>query len=289
MANLPNGTSNSNNGSYAPNGLAANGQINGNILPSAGHYADMQTLMASMETLSGWLQQNREEWAQLQEGLGRVERLHPGTLSAAGIEHLGGEGIANGGGGEVQAAAAPRSTDDDGGERPTLMGLQTQLSASHSRISDLESQLRSQETLQTLYESTLTDATDRIRQYCFAQQSYITSLHSHYLGLLEQSREEVVEAQLVHQGWQEGLGRLSGMVREALKSSEDGALPYVGEIRGLRDENRRLRKMVGWSEPPDSEDETEEREGYGQRRRERARASQGSNEAVRGDEGGGGG
>ncbi|KAK3628443.1 hypothetical protein LTR56_018598 [Elasticomyces elasticus] len=285
MANLPNGTSN--NGTYAP--LAApNGQtnMNGNILPSAGHYADMQTLMASMETLSGWLQQNREEWAQLQEGLGRVERLHPGTLSAAGIEHVG---VANGDGGEVQQAVAPRSTDDDG-ERPTLTALQTQLSASHSRISSLESQLRSQETLQTLYESTLTDATDRIRQYCFSQQSYITSLHSHYLGLLEQSREEVVEAQLVHQGWQEGLGRLSGMVREALRSSEEAGLPWVGEVRGLREENRRLRKMVGWSEPePSSEEEGEEREGYGQRRRERGRASQGSNEAVRGDEGGGGG
>ncbi|KAK4896095.1 hypothetical protein LTR27_005952 [Elasticomyces elasticus] len=287
MANLSNGSSN--NGTYAP--LAApNGQanMNGNILPSAGHYADMQTLMASMETLSGWLQQNREEWAQLQEGLGRVERLHPGTLSAAGIEHLGGEGSASLNGGEVQQAAAPRPTDDND-QRPTLTALQTQLSASHSRISSLESQLRSQETLQTLYESTLTDATDRIRQYCFAQQSYITSLHSHYLGLLEQSREEVVEAQLVHQGWQEGLGRLSGMVREALRSSEEAGLPWVGEVKGLREENRRLRKMVGWSEPPDSEDETEEREGYGQQRRERGRASQGSNEAVRGDEGGGGG
>ncbi|KAK5745796.1 hypothetical protein LTR17_001298 [Elasticomyces elasticus] len=285
MANLPNGSSN-NGGSYAPNGATTNGQanMNGNILPSAGHYADMQTLMASMETLSGWLQQNREEWAQLQEGLGRVERLHPGTLSAAGIEHVA---VTNGDG-EVQAAAA-RSTTDDNDERPTLTALQTQLSASHSRISSLESQLRSQETLQTLYESTLTDATDRIRQYCFAQQSYITSLHSHYLGLLEDSRQEVVEAQLVHQGWQEGLGRLSGMVREALRSSEEGALPWVGEVKGLREENRRLRKMVGWSELPDSEDETEEREGYGQRRRERGRASQGSNEAVRGDEGGGGG
>ncbi|KAK5746929.1 hypothetical protein LTR17_000560 [Elasticomyces elasticus] len=288
MANLANGTSN--NGTYAPLS-APNGQanMNGNILPSAGHYADMQTVMASMETLSGWLQQNREEWAQLQEGLGRVERLHPGTLSAAGIEHVG---VTNGDGDtrvEGQGhAAAVRSTTDDNDERPTLTALQAQLSASHSRISSLESQLRSQETLQTLYESTLTDATDRIRQYCFAQQSYITSLHSHYLGLLEQSREEVVEAQLVHQGWQEGLGRLSGMVREALRSSEEGALPWVGEVKGLREENRRLRKMVGWSEPePDSQ--SEEHEGYGQRRRERGRASQGSNEAVRGDEGGGGG
>lgn len=55
--------------------------VNGVIMPSAGHYPDMQTLMQNMETLSGWLQQNREEWEQVQEGLGRVERL---SVSCAG-------------------------------------------------------------------------------------------------------------------------------------------------------------------------------------------------------------
>lgn len=49
-------------------------------MPAAGHYQDMQTMMQQMETLSGWLQQNREEWNQLQESLARVERLS-GRLS----------------------------------------------------------------------------------------------------------------------------------------------------------------------------------------------------------------
>lgn len=49
--------------------------VNGNIMPSAGHYADMQTLMQNMENLSGWLHQNREEWSQVQDGLARVERM----------------------------------------------------------------------------------------------------------------------------------------------------------------------------------------------------------------------
>ena len=52
--------------------------MNGNMLPSAGHYSDMQTLMQNMETLSGWLEQNRQEWMQVQEGLSRVERLQVG-------------------------------------------------------------------------------------------------------------------------------------------------------------------------------------------------------------------
>ena len=59
------------------NGLGAGGYngVNGSIMPSAGHYSDMQTLMQNMETLSGWLQQNREDWQSVQEGLGRVEQL----------------------------------------------------------------------------------------------------------------------------------------------------------------------------------------------------------------------
>ena len=49
--------------------------MNGGIMPSAGHYSDMQTLMQNMESLSGWLEQNRQEWAQVQDGIARVERL----------------------------------------------------------------------------------------------------------------------------------------------------------------------------------------------------------------------
>ena len=54
---------------------AYNGMMNGSAMPPAGHYSDMQALMSSVESLSGWLQQNREEWNQIQEGLARVERL----------------------------------------------------------------------------------------------------------------------------------------------------------------------------------------------------------------------
>lgn len=68
MAN-PNGIGNAANaGMYA-------GGMNGAIMPSAGHYSDMQTLMQNMETLAGWLQQNREDFNQVQDGLTRVERM----------------------------------------------------------------------------------------------------------------------------------------------------------------------------------------------------------------------
>ena len=64
---------------YANNGGA--GAVNGSIMPSAGHFADMQTLMQNMETLSGWLQQNREEWMGLRDGLERVERIQGRDVS----------------------------------------------------------------------------------------------------------------------------------------------------------------------------------------------------------------
>lgn len=67
--------------------------MNGSIMPSAGHYSDMQTLMQNMESLSGWLEQNRQDWGQVQEGIARVERLQVGhrrciwTVELALIDH----------------------------------------------------------------------------------------------------------------------------------------------------------------------------------------------------------
>lgn len=68
----------------APNGLGGAGNasmyagMNGQVLPSAGHYADMQTLFQNMEQLGGWLAQNREDWHIVQEGLAKVEKLRVG-------------------------------------------------------------------------------------------------------------------------------------------------------------------------------------------------------------------
>lgn len=56
-------------------GAAIYGGMNGAIMPSAGHYSDMQALMQNMEQLSGWLEQNRQDWSAVQDGLARVERL----------------------------------------------------------------------------------------------------------------------------------------------------------------------------------------------------------------------
>ncbi|RMY75947.1 hypothetical protein D0863_02246 [Hortaea werneckii] len=242
-----------------PNGLGANANaamyngVNGSIMPSAGHYSDMQTLMQNMETLSGWLQQNREEWSQLQEGLSRVERMgvqNGGSLPGAREgEQLNGDAEAH-----------------DPDQPPTTTQLSTALSAAQARIAHLESTLNTHSTLQTLYEETLSDATDRIRQYAFEQQQHTIALHKHYTTLLSQSRNETIEAQLTHQAWQGHMERLSEGVREAMRARAEEKRPWLGRIQGLKEENRVLRKMVGW-EPlaEDSEDEEESGQGVGQR------------------------
>jgi len=53
-------------------------------------------------------------------------------------------------------------------------------------------------------------------------------------------------------------------VREAYKSAEEGSRSLKAKVRGLREENRVLRKMVGWDPPPDdSEDDDEKGSGDG--------------------------
>lgn len=71
------------NGPYTalPSNAAA---VSAPALPNhAGHYADIQTLMQNLDLLSGWLQQNREDFDGLREALRHVEgmggRLHTTT------------------------------------------------------------------------------------------------------------------------------------------------------------------------------------------------------------------
>lgn len=261
-----------NNGMGAGNAAMYTG-MNGSIMPSAGHYADMQTLMQNMETLSGWLQQNREEWTQLQDGLSRVERMQD-RLPREEMPQQNGDAA-----GMIRALLFARIyllrltslAHDDG---PTTTQLSAALSAAQTRISHLESTLNTHAHLQTLYEETLADATERIRQYTFEQQQHTLALHKHYTHLLSESRNETIEAQLTHQAWQGHMGRLSEGLREAMKAREEERRPWLGRIKGLKEENRVLRRMAGWEAVEDSDDE-EEMEAEAEARRGRVSVSSG--------------
>ncbi|WPH02570.1 Hypothetical protein R9X50_00543500 [Acrodontium crateriforme] len=213
--------------------------VNGNIMPSAGHYSDMQTLMQNMDTLSGWLEQNRQEWLSLQDTLARVEKQQGRPLLDGPVPNGDGQ-----------------TSEQD--SKPTYFQLETALANSQTRNGSLERTYQDQLRLQQLYEDTLSEATERIRQYCFEQQQHVIALHQHYTSLLSQSRNETIEAQLTHQAWQAGLQRVSEGMRQALVSREEEGRPWKKRIAALKEENRILRAKVGWDPPVDSEDESDE-------------------------------
>jgi hypothetical protein len=250
----PNGGGAAPGGPYATTNGGGGGGEAQVAYAKAGHYADVQTLMEQMDMLSTWLARNREEWGAVREGLGRVERGR-----ASGLLPLGQAVQVNGEGGEDGKEAT--------GTQPTVSQLQNQLADREAELTTLKESLQTYHNLQTLYEETLSDATERIRTYIFQQQSHIISLHQHYTALLAQSRNETIEAQLVHQGWQAGLQKLSAELRQAYNAREEervkGDRPLVGRVRGLKEENRVLRKMVGWEVPPDSDEEEGEDDGRG--------------------------
>lgn len=239
----------------------ATGGLNG--MPSAGHYSDMQTLMQNMETLSGWLQQNREDFLSVQEGLEQVERRN--ARYPAGLPSLPAvNGEASG-----QSAADPSA--------PTITSLQRSLDAANNRIAAYEKANEEHNRLQAAYEDTLTEATERIRNYVFQQNDYITSIHKHYTHLLQESRAETVQAQQIHQDWQRGLSKLNEELRRAVRAREDEKLPFTRKISALKEENRVLRGLAGWEPAHDDDSEDEELEamsvadGRGRNLKERER------------------
>lgn len=140
-------------------------------------------------------------------------------------------------------------------DQPTIPELQNHLSAAQNRIASLESAYQEQLRIQQMYEEALSEATERIRNYCFEQQNHVIALHQHYTTLLASSRNETLQAQLTHQQWQSSLQKVSEGVRMALKERTEETVPYRRRVAALKEENRVLRAKVGWDPPEDSEDE----------------------------------
>nr|OQO32245.1 hypothetical protein B0A51_00493 [Rachicladosporium sp. CCFEE 5018] len=235
-----------NNGAANAGMYAATAGING--MPAAGHHSDMQTLMQNMETLSGWLQQNREDFLRVQEGLEQVERRN--ARYPPGLPALP---VVNG-----DSAQSPQAE-----ETPTLTTLRRSLSEATARIAALQNTATEHARLQSLYEDTLTEATERIRNYVYAQNEHLLAVHKHYTELLAQARDETLTAQRVHSDWQAGLGRLNEEMRKVVKSrEEEGAGPWRKKVGALREENAVLRRLAGWpaAEPEDEAEGDDEAE-----------------------------
>lgn len=81
------------------------------------------------------------------------------------------------------------------------------------------------------------------------------AIHKHYQSLLEQERNTSMQLRLEHAEWQAGLGKVSDLARKALNEKSETEAPLVAEIKDLKEENRILRRLVGWEEKDDSSDE----------------------------------
>jgi cell division protein FtsB len=151
---------------------------------------------------------------------------------------------------------------------PPAAGLAAERSALQSRIASLESSASSLSAhntsltaLVTDYENALTLLLDKLRPYAYTQTTSMLALHKHYHALLEAERATSMQLRLEHSEWQAGLGRVAEYARQALKVQSQGEEGLVAEMRGLKEENRVLRRLAGWEEREgDSSDEEEKAE-----------------------------
>ena len=141
--------------------------------------------------------------------------------------------------------------------QPELAALQSQLATAVSQLSNMTAQKESMAQLLIDYETSLSLLLDKLRPFAASHAAAQTAHKAHYLQLVEDERRQNLELRLEHQQWQQGLGRVAELVREALKSQAEGDRPWRERVTALRVENRSLRRMVGLPPGDDSDDEME--------------------------------
>ncbi|KAG9679316.1 hypothetical protein KCU99_g3115, partial [Aureobasidium melanogenum] len=211
----------------------------GGGMPSAGHHSDMQHIWSLVQELSSVLQQNREQYDELQDGLARAQP----RPTANGV-------LTNG---DANVSHAPHASSD-----VDTTALQAQLSDALSRITELETECKEANQVIDYAEEIVEKFKLQVREYAHSHQSATIALHAHYNSLLETSRNETIQAQLTHQAWQASLLRLSENLRLAQSAHEEGTLPYRRRIAALKEENRILRAKAGWEPASDSENSDDE-------------------------------
>jgi hypothetical protein len=251
--------------SHSQAGSIAGSQVNGggqngipmvNGLPSGGQQTDMNHLWAVVQQLSQLLEENKAQTRGIVEGVaaiqGRAAQEEGGEVGG-GLNLRGGGGVAmrevNG---EINGMFSLLGDNTDNHIRlipdnhtltlltaATVANLQSQLTAAQSTIASLTSTNSSLSTLLTDYESALTLLLDKLRPYAYSQTS---------MGL-----------RLEHADWQAGLSRVAENARNALRCQSEIEQGLRGRCKELGEENRVLRRMVGWEERESSDDEAEDK------------------------------
>ncbi|KAJ9632217.1 hypothetical protein H2203_000620 [Taxawa tesnikishii (nom. ined.)] len=255
----------------APNMATAVGAqyaLGNSMMPNAGHHLDMQQINQLIELLAQQLAENRERVRELTDQLEKVQVGHVHDFLCTPLispkRQANTRSTNNGSNGALRRSSSNLSlpngdtnahSPSQQAQNPDTFRLISENSSLQTRLTGLESAYSEQTAILTTYETAFEDIMERLRTYSYSHTSSLTALHAHYNSLLTQSRNETMQAQLTHQGWQASLGRLHELLRAAYKESEDGSLSYRRRIAALKSENKLLRAKAGWEPASDSEDD----------------------------------
>ncbi|KAF2817723.1 uncharacterized protein BDZ99DRAFT_405596 [Mytilinidion resinicola] len=236
----------------APSPSSASHQTNGigginipmvNGMPSGGQQTDMNHLWGIVQQLSEVLAENRAQTAGIVNGVQQLQSRAAQDGVSPTIAQVNGELNTN------------RAAE--------ITALRTELNATQAALQASSSQASSMRGLLLDYENAFTLVLDKLRPYAYNHTQAILALHKHYQHLLEQERATSLELRLEHAEWQAGLGRVADYARLALKAQNEGDLPAARKIQDLKAENRVLRRLAGWQDASDSEEEEAETRGVG--------------------------
>lgn len=228
---------------HQPNGSGSMPNLVNGLL-SGGHQTDMNHLWQLVQQLSDVLAENRSQTANIMNNVQQIQARTAQEGSPPTVAQVNGD---------VSAA-------NNRAQLAEMNSLRTQLQTAQSKISSLESQNSALQGLVQDYESSVTAILEKLRPFAFRHEQAILALHSHYNSLLEKERQQNLELRLEHQEWQAGLGRAAQFARAALKESSEASLPHERKIKELKAENKLLRRLAGWEEVSDSDEDEEHRD-----------------------------
>ena len=263
----------------SPSPSSVGSQVNGgqqnaipmvNGLPSGGQQTDMNHLWAVVQQLSQLLEENKAQTQGIVNGVAAIQGRaaeEGGAVGGLGMREINGEingmyacqGSWRHGEGKEEHMSVRANTLLAATRAAEVTHVQNQLSSAQQTIADLTATNTSLSTLITDYESALTLLLDKLRPYAYAQTTSILALHKHYQSLLDAERSTSMGLRLEHAEWQAGLSRVADSARNALRSQGEVEEGLRRECREVKEENRVLRRLVGWEEKESSDDEGEER------------------------------
>ncbi|KAF1986886.1 hypothetical protein K402DRAFT_393509 [Aulographum hederae CBS 113979] len=226
--------------SHQSNGVANGGMGVGlAAIPQAGQQMDINILWNWVQELSGELNRERAQAADL----------------VAAAQRLASRAAEEGASPTIAQANGEINANRNGTNAADVAALHNQISSSTRMNETLTTEVHALHSLLGHYQDGLSHILDKLRPYASAQADAVTALKAHYLALLQEERDTNLQLRLDAQEWQTRLSRAADLARKALATHTESNLSYVKRIAGLKAENAQLRRMVGWEPAEDSSDD----------------------------------